>query len=93
MSDSEITKTADTIMNEFIESMNEFTHNGTLHEYNHEQALELARHYLKQCPADQQTGLALRIAAALSARYHYQLTEQSLGVRNCFENLIKEKIS
>ena len=80
-------------MNEFIESMNEFTHNGTLHEYNHEQALELARHYLKQCPADQQTGLALRIAAALSARYHYQLTEQALGVRNCFENRIKEKIS
>lgn len=80
-------------MNEFIETMNEFTHNGTLHEYDHEQALELARHYLKQCPSDQQKRLALRLAAALSARYHYHLTEQGLGLRNSFENRIKEKIS
>jgi hypothetical protein len=82
----------DLLLQEFIQSMNEFTHNGTVKEFNNEQALSLARYYLHQCPSAEREELAENMATVLTTKYHYRNTEQLLSLNPSFELRILEKI-
>ncbi len=85
--------TSDPIFSRFIQSMNEFTHNGTLTDYDSDRALELALHYIRQCPPERRNELSEQIIAALSLKYHYQNTERLFEIRKSLEFRVMEQIT
>ncbi len=79
-------------MTEFIRTMDEFAHNGTLKEPDQEAVLNLARYYIRQCDPSSRAQLTRDILTVLNVKYQYRNAEKLLSLEPAFEKRIVEKI-